>query len=42
MIGSTELIVIVIALLIMFGGKDIQKIMKNFFKAVNKARDFKI
>jgi len=32
MIGSTELIVIVIALLIMFGGKDIQKNDEEFFQ----------
>ena len=42
MIGSTELIVIVIAFLLMFGGKDIQKMIKRFFDALSKAKNFKV
>jgi len=42
MIGITEIVLIVIAALLMFGGEDAGKIVKKIGKVVKEMRNFKI
>ena len=42
MIGATELILIIIAALLMFGGKDAAKMAKKIGKTINEMRNFKL
>lgn len=42
MIGATELILIAIAAMVMFGGKDTSKIAKKIGNAVKEFRKFRI
>jgi|TARA_Y100000310_G_C20417511_1_gene685052 Sec-independent protein translocase protein TatA len=42
MIGTTEIVLIVLGILILFGGKNVSKIAKKFAKNLNELRNFKI
>jgi len=42
MIGITEMILIIIAALLMFGGKDAAKMVRKVGKAVKEMMNFKI
>ncbi|MAE42734.1 twin-arginine translocase TatA/TatE family subunit [Candidatus Woesearchaeota archaeon] len=42
MIGTMEIVLIVIAILVLFGGKETSKTVKKIGKTINEFRKFKV
>ena len=42
MIGTSELVLITIAIVVLFGGKETSKIVKTIVKAINEFRKMRI